>query len=329
VSTVLLVGTGQVGIRAARQLADTPGFTRLWIASRDSDRAAELASIMGPIAEPNSTESVVVPDGVDVVAIASNRLDRTAWARAALQVGASVVSTDHDEFGELDASARAANATVIGGCGLAPGLSDVLVRHAADVFSTVDEVHVARVGASGPACVEALREARRQTPGEWRDGGWRAGRAFGPELVWFPEPIGARECQLVREGITATVTTVPTARHATVRYGAPPSSRRIATRLRRDSLDAGWGATRVEVTGTRAGMRESIVYGVVDRMPVVTGTVLALAALELAGLGGAAPASRPLGVRALGEVVAPVPFLTELAERGVKAAAFVGVAPAA
>jgi hypothetical protein len=63
-------------------------------------------------------------------------------------------------------------------------------------------------------------------------------------------------------------------------------------------------------------------------MPVVAGTVLALAALELAGLGSEG-GSRPVGVRALGEVVTPVPFLTELAYRGVKAAAFVGVAPAA
>jgi hypothetical protein len=328
VSGVLLVGTGQVGIRAARQLADTPGVTRLWVASRDTDRAAELAAIMGRIAAPTPTDAVQVPDDVAVVAIASNRPDRPAWVRAAVRIGASVVSTDDDELGELDAAARATNATVISGCGLAPGLSDVLVRHAADAFVSVDEVHVARVGASGPACVEAVRAARRQTPGEWRDGGWRADRSFGPELVWFPEPIGARECQLVREGVTTTVTTVPAARHATVRYGAPPSSRRIASRLRRDPLDAGWGATRVEVTGSRAGTRESIVYGVVDRMPVVTGTVLALAALHLAGLGELG-AARPAGVRALGEVVTPVPFLTELARRGVKAAAFDGVAPAA
>jgi hypothetical protein len=195
-------------------------------------------------------------------------------------------------------------------------------------LTTIDEVHVARVGAAGPACVDAVRDARRQTPGEWRDGGWRADRAFGPELVWFPEPIGARECQLVHEGVTATVTTVPTARHATVRYGAPPTTRRIAMRFRRDPLDAGWGATRVEVTGTRSGTRDTIVYGVVDRMPVVAGTVLALAAVELAGLGPDG-APRPVGVRALGEAVQPVQFLTELAHRGVKAAAFVGVAPAA
>ena len=327
-SSVLLVGTGQVGIRAARQLADTPGVERIWIASRDGDRAGELAAIMGRVAEPVPTDAVHVPDGVAAVAIASNRPDRRAWVRASVSAGASVVSADDDELGELDASARAAAVTLIGGCGLAPGLSDVLVRHAADVFASVDAVHVARVGASGPACVEALREARRQTPGEWRDGGWRSDRAFGPELVWFPDPIGARECQLVHEGVITTVSTVPGARHATVRYGAPPSSRRITTRLRRDPLDAGWGAARVEVTGSRAGTSGSIVYGVVDRMPVVTGTVLALAALHLMGI-GEPDAACPVGVRALGEVVTPVPFLSELARRGVKAAAFDGVAPAA
>src|SRR4029079_5882795 len=71
VSSVLLVGTGQVGIRAARQLADTPGVTRLWVASRDGDRATELASIMGRIAEPNPTDAVHVPDDVAGGAIAS------------------------------------------------------------------------------------------------------------------------------------------------------------------------------------------------------------------------------------------------------------------
>jgi hypothetical protein len=63
-------------------------------------------------------------------------------------------------------------------------------------------------------------------------------------------------------------------------------------------------------------------------MPVVAGTVLALAAVRLAGLGETAGPA-PVGVRALGEVVDPVPFLAELARRGVKAAAFDGVAPAA
>jgi saccharopine dehydrogenase-like NADP-dependent oxidoreductase len=231
-------------------------------------------------------------------------------------------------LGELEAAARASGAAILTGCGLAPGLSDVLARHAADAFSDVDEVHVSRVGASGPTCVETVRAARRATPGEWRSGTWRADRAFGPELVWFPEPVGARECQLVTAGVAATVATVASARHVTVRYGAPPATGWLATRIRRDPIDSGWCAVRVEVTGRRRGAVETIVYGVVDRTAVVTGAVLAVAALALAGTASVGPAASG-GVRSLGEVVTPVPFLTELATRGVKAAAFEGVAPAA
>ena len=81
--------------------------------------------------------------------------------------------------------------------------------------------------------------------------------------------------------------------------------------------------------GDLDGVQQVIVYGVVDRMPVVGGVVLAVAALSLTGLTAAAAEWSSGGVRALGEAVAPVPFLAELARRGVKAAVFEGVAPAA
>lgn len=329
-STVLLVGTGEVGIRAARQLVDTPGLTRLFVASRDTDRAAEVADAMGPLAAaiPAPGSRVEIPSGVDVVALASDGPQARSWVRAAVAAGVSVASTFDAGLGEYDAAALASDTRVISGCALTPGLSDVLARHAADAFDSVSEVHVARVGGAGPACIEEIRAARKATPGEWRDGSWRSDRTFGPELVWFPDPIGARECQLVAAGVTATVTSVPGVRHVTVRFGPAPS-RRVTARLRRDPLDDGWGATRVEVAGELDGMQQVIVYGVVDRMPVVGGVVLAVAALSLTGLAPVAADWSSGGVRALGEAVAPVPYLAELARRGVKAAVFQGVAPAA
>jgi hypothetical protein len=201
-----------------------------------------------------------------------------------------------------------------------------LARHAADAFDVVDEVHVARVGAAGRRCVEAAKEARRGTPGEWRDGSWRTDRAFGPELLWFPEPIGVRECQLVRNGVAACVAAVPDARLVTSRLGAPPTIGRFKRGLGRDPKDQGWGAARVEVSGWRDGSAGSLVYGVVDRTALVAGAVLAVVAAALAG-GVDAGLSAPPGVRTLGEVTRPVPFLGELVRRGVKAAAFEGVMP--
>ena len=329
-STVLLVGTGEVGIRAARQLVDTPGLTGLFVVSRDTDRAAELAGAMGAPATalPSPESRVDIPSGVDVVAVATDGPEARAWIRGQSRP-VSRWSRRSTPDSESSMPPRiAANTRVISGCALTPGLSDVLARHAADAFDSVSEVHVARVGGAGPACIEELRAARKSTPGEWRDGGWRSDRAYGPERVWFPDPIGARECQLVSAGVTATVTSVPGVGHVTVRFGPAPS-RRVTARLRRDPLDDGWGAARVEVVGELDGVQQVIVYGVVDRMPVVGGVVLAVAALSLTGLAAVAAEWPSGGVRALGEAVAPVAYLAELARRGVKAAVFEGVAPSA
>ena len=328
-TSVLLVGTGQVGARAARQLVDIPGLSRLVIASRDAARARELAEAMGANADvlaerPGDEEGL--PVDVDAVAIAIGGARATRWVRRAIGAGVPVAAVSEIPLGELEASAHARGVAVVGGCALAPGMTDVLARHAAAALDTVDEVHIARVGASGPACVHAVREARHAIPGEWRDGSWHADRGFGPELLWFPEPVGARECQLVSVGVAATVATVPTARHVTSRLGALPAAGRLRMALRRDPVDGGWGAARVEVSGWRDGVAESIVYGIVDRTAVVAGVVLAVSAAALAGLVAAALEPAP-GVRALGEVVAPVPFLTELSRWGVRAAAFEGVVP--
>ena len=328
-TTVLLVGTGEVGVRTARQLVDTPGLDRLRVASRDPQRSVDLVEAMGERAEPvgwDPNRPPRVPDDVAAVAVATVAPNARGWVRAAVEAGVPVAVVGDEGFGELDAVAAAHGAAVVSGCGLAPGLTEVLARHAADTFDVVEEVHVARVGAAGEACIEAVREARRGTPGEWRDRAWRTDRAYGPELLWFPEPIGVRECQLVRSGVPACAATVPTAGLVTSRLGVQPNVGRFRRGLGRDPKDQGWGAARVEVVGRRDDTAGSIVYGVVDRTAVVTGVVLAVAAARLAGAVAAGIAAPP-GVRTLGEVATPVPFLTELARRGVKAAVFEGVDP--
>ncbi|MFM8304557.1 MAG: hypothetical protein ACKOA9_09705 [Actinomycetota bacterium] len=322
-SGVLLVGTGEVGVRAARQLVDTPGIDRVLITGRDPAHATRLADALGDRAAPLAAGSGVnVPEGITAIAIATP--DAGPWLRAAAASGVAAATVDDGGTGATSAEGSAA--AVVTGCGLGPGLTGVLARHAASALDSVDAVHVARVGAAGPACVEAARAARRETPGEWREGSWRTARAFGPELLWFPEPIGVRECQLVRTGVAACVAAVPGARLVTSRLGVPPTTGWLRRGLRRDPKDQGWGAARVEVSGRRGGIADSLVYGVVDRTAVAAGVVLAVAAATLAGGLDAGVETLP-GVRTLGEVTRPVPFLAELGRRGVKAAAFEGVAP--
>ena len=108
-----------------------------------------------------------------------------------------------------------------------------------------------------------------------------------------------------------------------------PPTQRFTPPGRRDP-GAGWGAVRVEAWGWRGTARTSVVYGVIER----TGGGRRHGARRhrcVARGRAARPGRGPRRNRApfgLGAVVEPVPFLAELARRGVKAAAFEGVAVA-
>jgi hypothetical protein len=333
-TTVLLEGLGAVGIRAARQLVETPGVDSLLISARSAARAAEVAAGLGDRAKAiELRRDEPVPEGVDAVAAAIPSALVASRAERALTAGVPFAATAEDAdviSAVLDAEnrARAANVLIAPSCGLAPGLADVLARHAADALDAVDEIQVARAGSAGPASTAALRRALREPVIEWRDAGWREERHPNRELVWFPDPIGARECAPVTVGAALLARAFPDVNRVTIRL-AEPLARRLAWPGRR-GLDEGWGSTRVEVWGWRGHTRESMVYGVVDRTAVAAGTVLALTTARLAGAapGLAARTGPSAGVHGLAALVEPVPFLAELARRGVKAAVFEGVAVA-
>ena len=133
---------------------------------------------------------------------------------AAIAAGVPVASSDdeHDALEQLralDPNARSSGVTVAIGCGLAPGLSDVLAAHAASLFESVDEIRVARTGWAGPASVDTVRHERRLPVRAWRDGGWREERSRGDALVFFPEPIGGRDCRVVTGATTPARRRVP------------------------------------------------------------------------------------------------------------------------
>jgi shikimate/quinate 5-dehydrogenase len=333
VTSILLVGAGAVGSRAGRQLVDTDGLEQLVVVDRSRARSERLAADLGSRATVRTyaTDLTSAIADVDAVALAIPGAIAAALARSASEIGRPVATVTDDEatiaaLFALDGVARERGSVVVPGCALVPGLSEVLAIHASLVLDRVEEVHVARVGAAGDACIATLREARRQRPLEWRDGQWASDRRRGPQLLWFPEPIGARECIITGAGIALLRDALPNARHATVRVGDPPVRRLRDAVLARRRVDDGWGACRVEVWGWRGEARDAVVYGVVERPAVAVGTVLAVAAARLAGLlAGIELTTAPLGVVGLGRLVEPVSFLAELDRRGVKAAAFEGI----
>jgi hypothetical protein len=325
VSRVLLVGLGAVGVRAARQLVETDGIDRVLVAGHRHRGVAELAEAFGDRAEASEFRPGDPLPDVDAVACAlPDDLD-VKVVMTAVEQGIAVASCADaaptiDRLRALGDSARSRRVTVALGCGLAPGLSDVLARHGAEAFDEVDEIAVARFGCAGPASVATVRAERSAPARDWYDGAWRSTARPAGEIVWFPEPIGARDCRTVTAGVSLLVDAFPGVPSVGVRLGEA-HRRRFGIR-RRVGDEGDWGATRVEVYGRRGRERDVVVYGVIEHTTVAAGTVLALTVAQLCGAGGAT-IHRP-GVHGLAALVSPVPFLAELAARGVRVATFEG-----
>jgi hypothetical protein len=263
------------------------------------------------------------------VAVAAEAGVERAVVERALERRVSVACSSDDPDGvrslfDLDDVAREAGTAVAASCGLAPGLSDVLARHAADALEVATEVHVARAGWAGPECAGMLRRAHRGVALEWRDGAWVRERAgSGRQIVWFPDPVGGLDCRRAASAqAQLLVGALPRLSRASMRVAHGQLEGHLRRRPRQADSEGDWGAAWVEVRGRRGRAEEVLVYGVVDRMAFAAGTVLGVATAWLAGLEETAVTE--VGVHGLGVLVEPVPFLAELARRGVKAAAFEG-----
>jgi hypothetical protein len=325
---VAIIGVGAVGARLARQLVSTDA-DEVVLRDEDHARAEMVAQSLGERSRVD-TSGLTAPLDVDVVVLAGRPRVHAKQAAALLAGGAPIVSVSDDLSDvrgllALDRQARSLGTTVVVGAGFAPGLTCVLAAHGARLFDQVDEIHVAKAGTGGPACARQHHRSLGRMSVDWRDGAWenRTGGS-GRELCWFPEPIGAQDCY--RAELPDSMLLVP----------AFPDLRRATSRMaatRRDRLTArlpmlwpthpegGPGAVRVELRGQRGTARAVVVFGAMDRPAVAAGAVAAVATqFALDGV------LRRQGAAGLAELVEPLPFLQELARRGVRAATFDGEA---
>jgi hypothetical protein len=324
---VAVIGCGAVGARAARQLVSSAGIETVVLRDTRVEWLRSVGESLGPSAHVEEPPYHRAPD-VDAVIIATPSGTHMSAARAALALGAAVVSTsdaieDVRLLLTLDDEARRAGRPVVVGAGLAPGLTCVLARFGARSFDVVDEIHVAKAGTGGPACARQHHRALNGAALDWRDGVWvRRRGGSGRELVWFPEPVGGRDCY--RAALADPLLLVPEFPHATRVTSRMAATRRDRLTMRLPMLvpphaEGGPGAARVELRGRRGAGREVSVYGVMDRAAVAAGAVAALSTVwALDGRLG-----HP-GARGLAGFVEPAGFLTELAARGTRVAVFDG-----
>jgi len=334
---VAVIGAGILGARITRELLSPdaegrPCVSQVSISTRRVDRRDQLRGTFGAAAavrhQGGDVDGSDTVGPADVVVVAREPRQQLDVVRAALSAGSHVVATTDDpeeveSILRLSPEAVAAGRSVVVGAAMSPGLTCLLARHAASLLDVVDEIHVTRDGAAGPACARQRLRALRGAAQEWRDGTWvrRAGFS-GRELSWFPDPIGARDCY--RADLAEPLVLVdafPDVQRVSARLAASPRDRVLAPLpvLVGPPEEGGPGAARVELRGTRDGRREIVVYGVFDRPGVAAAGTAAVIALALA-----ADAAAPGSHGAAGSLD-PTPILRELARRGVRTAAFDGV----
>lgn len=330
-TTALVVAAGAVGVHATRQLVATPGVERVLLADHDRGRARAITDEAGErVTAVSWRPGEVIPAGVTVlVSAASASADATAIEQA-VEAGLPAVSCA-DGVGavrRLLDLAPAARAPLVVGAGLAPGLSEVLAARGSEALDTVDEVHVARYGVTGPACRRASRRAAWGRVVELDDGAWTTPAAGSSRrLVYFPDPVGPHDCRRAANAVPILVArALAGVRHASVRHamrrldrltGGPAPPRAGPRRTAVQSL----GAVHVEVRGFLGRASEVLAYGAVDQVAAATGAVLATAAAAAAGLVPGCDRPPP-GVRGLAELAPPGVLLAELARRGVRCARF-------
>jgi hypothetical protein len=320
-----VVGLGTVGARVVRQLLANDSIESIEMYDTKPGRALEVAETM-----QECTSVVESPSDfdVDVVVLCGAVGSHASYARDAMLAGQHVVSVGdgmHDvrDLLDLDAEARVRGLSVIVGAGFAPGLSCILARHAARHFDRVEEIHVFKAGTGGPDCARQHHAALGGDAIDWRDGSYvdRRGRS-GRELVWFPDPLGSRDCY---RGALADALLLaplfPGVERVTSRISATRRDRLTALlpMMRRPHADGGPGAIRVELRGTQGNGRDVVVLGAVDHPSVAAATVAAIATDRV--LDGRWIHRGAQGLASIDDSVA---WLAELSRRGVKAAVFEG-----
>lgn len=318
------MGLGAVGSRVARQLVESGRSVLV----HDSDpgatislRGLERCTVAGSIDafSDASCSAMVICTPAPQVTLATTFLDR----------GLDVVTTSDDpddvyELLALDQRARDENVRLVIGAATSPGMSGLLAAELSLRFDVVDEIHVAFHGTGGPACARQHHRALGGDALGWHDNEWieRPGGS-GRELLWFPEPIGGKDCY--RAELADPIVLQRAFPHATRISARVSATRRdrFTSRLPMMSpphAEGGLGGLRVEVRGSRDGRRVTEVAGIAERTAIVAASVAASVADQLS--------TRPtpaVGVVTLGDGrLDDVALVTAVIERGVRVFEYVG-----
>jgi len=220
----VLGGAGAMGMVTTRDLAESPQVSEVVATDMSPERLKQLANWVGSkklsvqqVDALNPQSLVDVMKEVDTVANAlpyhlNVQVMKTAMkARKNLTDLGGVYHTTRKQL-KLNKAAKKAGVTVILGCGLAPGTTDVLAAYGADKLDRVNDVHIRYADRN----LEPVRykwafrtvlEEYTKGPVVYRNGRFEQLAPFsGKQVYEFPEPLGERTCCY---GLYSGVATLP------------------------------------------------------------------------------------------------------------------------
>jgi len=146
----LVLGSGLIGPAISQDLLKNNEVEQVVVADKDPERlkacsskvaGGRLSTQIMDISDQSATSRLM--KGFDVVVSALPHSMTIAADTAAIKAGVSLVDLafESDQI-PLDNEARKAGVALIPGCGVAPGLTNILAAHAAENLDVVEEVHI-------------------------------------------------------------------------------------------------------------------------------------------------------------------------------------------
>jgi saccharopine dehydrogenase (NAD+, L-lysine-forming) len=212
VKVAVLGGAGEMGAAVTADLAVCEEVEEVLLVDRDLHKVKTLASSLGSSRVAASAVDVRDPgpalealEGVDVL---MNCTSFTLFDRVidlAIAAGVDYADLISEPSEAQRRAVEGAGITAVSGLGATPGLSNVLVRHAADELGELQEVHISWVSfrtiAPSPGLLDTiLWELSEDCPTRfvYADGRLeRAGFMEGERLVEFAPPVGRQRVYYV------------------------------------------------------------------------------------------------------------------------------------
>jgi lysine 6-dehydrogenase len=150
---IAVLGAGLMGPALAMDCLESPEVEEVLIVDIDADRLRRVAERLGnpsklrtAVQDVRDRQGLVrILKGYDVAGIALLRWLNVDATWACIEAGVHAVdlaSAAEKDWSDINASALRAGVTVIPGCGVEPGLVDVLAAYGMDMLDTADSVRI-------------------------------------------------------------------------------------------------------------------------------------------------------------------------------------------